>query len=57
MIWEVLRSRWNSRRKEKDEQEILGLLEVGLELKEEIEDEHVIWGVLEVEVEFKEEEE
>ena len=26
MIWEVLRSRWNSRRKEKAEQEILGLL-------------------------------
>ena len=26
VIWEVLRSRWNSRRKEKDEQEILGLL-------------------------------
>ena len=26
VIWEVLRSRWNSKRKEKDEQEILGLL-------------------------------
>ena len=39
MIWEVLRSKWNSRRKEKDEQEILGLLEVGVEFKE---DEQVI---------------
>ena len=35
VIWEVLRSRLNSRRKEKDEQEILGLLEVELEFKEE----------------------
>ena len=35
VIWEVLRSRWNSRRKEKDEEEILGLLEVELEFKEE----------------------
>ena len=26
VIWEVLRSRWNSRRKKKDKQEILGLL-------------------------------
>ena len=26
VIWEGLRSRWNLRRKEKDEQEILGLL-------------------------------
>ena len=26
VIWEVLKSRCNSRRKEKDEQEILGLL-------------------------------
>ena len=50
----MLRSSWNSRRKEK---EILGLLEVGEELKEKIEDEQLIWGVLEVEVEFKEEEE
>ena len=44
VIWEVLRSRWNLRRKENDEQEILGLLEVGVEFKEEIEDEQVIWG-------------
>ena len=42
VIWEVLRSRWNSRRKENDEQEILGLLEVEVEFKE---DEQVVLSV------------